>query len=77
VQQVNFNGAMTRRAPNGDVVHADCSGFLTPVSEGVYFFEGNYFIRNGTGRFQGANGTSAFSGRRLFERPHADGRGQD
>jgi hypothetical protein len=65
VQQVNFyffNGKMTPTAPNGDVVHADYSGFLTLVSPGVYSFEGNYFIKDGTGRFQGASGTGALFG---------------
>jgi hypothetical protein len=65
VQQVNFyffNGKMRLTAPNGDVVNADYSGFLTLVSSGVYSFEGNYFIRDGTGRFQGVSGTGALFG---------------
>jgi hypothetical protein len=64
-QQVNFyffNGEMTLTAPNGDLVHADYSGFLTLVSAGVYSFEGNYFIKDGTGRFQDASGTGALFG---------------
>jgi hypothetical protein len=65
VQQVNFyffNGHMTLTSPNSDVVHVDYSGFLTLVSPGVYSFEGNYFIKNGTGRFQDASGTGALFG---------------
>lgn len=65
VQEVNFylfNGEMAVIASNGDVVHADYSGFLTLVSPGVYSFEGNYFIKDGTGRFDGAIGTGALVG---------------
>ena|GEM_PF-2234980 len=64
-QQVNFyffNGEMTLTATNGDLVHSDYSGFLTLVSAGVYSFEGNYFIKGGTGRFQDASGTGALFG---------------
>jgi hypothetical protein len=65
VQQVNFyifNGEMALTASNGDVVHADYSGFFTLISPGVYSFEGNYFIKDGTGRFQEATGTGALFG---------------
>ena len=65
VQQVNFYffvGKLALTAANGDLVNADYSGFLTLVSPGVYSFEGNYFIKDGTGRFQGASGTGALFG---------------
>jgi hypothetical protein len=57
-----FNGAMRVTAANGDVVLADYAGFFTLVSAGVYSFEGNYFIKGGTGRFQNASGTGALFG---------------
>lgn len=57
-----FNGEMALTAANGDVVRADYAGFFTLVSAGVYSFEGNYFIKDGTGRFQDASGTGALFG---------------
>lgn len=57
-----FDGHMVLTAANGDTVLADYAGFFTPVSTGVYAFEGNYFITDGTGRFQGASGTGAVFG---------------
>lgn len=65
VQDVNFyffNGEMVLTAANGDIVRADYSGFFTLVSPDVYSFQGNYFIKDGTGRFQGATGMGALFG---------------
>lgn len=56
------DGHMVLTAANGDTVLADYAGFFTPVSAGVYAFEGNYFITDGTGRFQGAGGSGAVFG---------------
>ena len=56
------DGHMVLTAANGDTVLADYAGFFTPVSAGVYSFEGNYFITDGTGRFQGAGGSGAVFG---------------
>ncbi len=56
------NGEMRLTAANGDVVLADYAGYLTLVAPGVYAFEGNYFIKDGTGRFQEASGTGAMTG---------------
>ena len=56
------DGQMVLTGANGDTVLADYAGFFTPVSAGVYSFEGNYFITDGTGRFQGAGGSGALFG---------------
>lgn len=64
-QQTNFyffNGEMQMTAASGDVLNLDYAGFLTLVSPDVYSFEGNYFIKGGTGRFQDATGTGALFG---------------
>jgi hypothetical protein len=57
-----FNGRMRVTTPNGDVMLADYAGYFNPVSDGVYAFEGNYYITGGTGRFEDASGTGALFG---------------
>ena len=57
---------MTLTAANGDAVRADYSGFFALVSPGGYSFEGNYFIKDGTGRFQDAAGTGPLFGTGSF-----------
>ena len=69
VQQVNFyffNGEMALTAASGEVVRADYSGFFRLVSPDVYSFEGNYFIKDGTGRLQNAVGSGALFGTGSF-----------
>jgi hypothetical protein len=56
------NGTMTMTAASGDTLRADYSGLISLVSPGVYAFEGNYFIVEGTGRFQEASGSGALFG---------------
>lgn len=56
------NGTMTMTAANGDTLRAGYSGLISLVSPGVYAFEGNYFILEGTGRFQEASGSGALFG---------------
>lgn len=56
------NGRMQLTAANGDTLRADYTGVISLVSPGVYTFEGNYFIAEGTGRFQDASGSGVMFG---------------
>lgn len=57
------NGKITLTAANGDEVHADYSGSLSPTATPpIYSIAGTYRITGGTGRFSNASGTGSLQG---------------
>lgn len=69
IQTITFTGATTMvissttvyTAANGDELHAELSGTGT-MGQGSVTFEGTETYVGGTGRFEGATGSSALSG---------------
>ncbi len=57
-----LDGRMYWVAANGDLLHAHYAGVFTADAQGVYTFEGSYYVTGGTGRFSDAGGTGALSG---------------
>jgi hypothetical protein len=55
-------GRLQLTAANGDTLRGDYTGLISLVTPGVYTFEGNYFIAEGTGRFQAASGSGVMFG---------------
>lgn len=52
-----FEGMLTKRAANGDLLYQTVDGYLTGTGS-----KGEFTITGGTGRFQGATGGGTFEG---------------